>query len=142
MRGASRPAASAAARMIGATCVAIARALAIQRIVPSATPPATRSNRRPSAATSTGTDAPAAAVGAPRRTLNSSPWNSTASPCSNSVRMVTYSSVCRPGVAYDIPNDPSITGSCDGPIPSVNPSRPITATTASTRFAINAGCDE
>ena len=55
MRGVGRPAASAAARMRGATCSAIARAFAIQRMVPSARSPATRNSLGASAETSSGT---------------------------------------------------------------------------------------
>ena len=39
--------------------------------------------------------------------------------------MPTYSSVWRPALAYDMPYMPSITGSCDGPMPRVKPGRPM-----------------
>ena len=55
MRGAGRPAASAAAVMRAATCSSIAAAVAIQRTTPSACSPATRRSRGDSADRSTGT---------------------------------------------------------------------------------------
>ena len=57
MRGAGRPAASAALVRCGTTCDPMARSSAIQRIVPSVRSPASRSICGPSAASSTGVGA-------------------------------------------------------------------------------------
>lgn len=39
-----------------------------------------------------------------------------------------------------MPYMPSITGACEGPMPSVNPARPIAIAAASARFACSSGC--
>ena len=53
----------------------------------------------------------------------------------------TYSSVWRPGVSYDIPYMPSMTGACEGPMPSVSPARPIANAAPAMRLACSTGCD-
>ena len=138
MRGAGRPAASAAARRRGATWDSMARALAIHVIVPAARSPATRRRRGPSAATSTGIS-PCGSAGGWAFTRKSSPWNDTCSPRSRSATTWTYSSVCRPGWEKSMPCIISITGWCDGPMPRVKPGRPIAATTAAARLAMRLG---
>ena len=126
--------------MRGATCSSIATALPIQRIVPAVYCPATRRRRGASAATSTGTSASSTSAGAPAFTRNSSPAKRTASPRSRVVTIWTYSSVCRPGVAYDNPNMPSTTGAWDGPMPSVKRrGAPMADTTLAARFASRRG---
>ena len=54
--------------------------------------------------------------------------------------MLTYSSVCRPAVPYGMPYIPSITGACDGPMPSVKPGRPMENAAAAARLACSTGC--
>ncbi len=70
---------------------------------------------------------------------NSSPLKFTASPRRSWVTIWTYSSVCRPGVAYDMPSA-SMTGACDGPTPSVTrPADPMAIAAAAVRLAWNTG---
>jgi len=55
------------------------------------------------------------------------------------VTIWTYSSVCRPGEAYDMPRA-SMTGACDGPTPSVTrPDAPMAIAAAAVRLAWKTG---
>ena len=80
MRGGGRPASAAAAVMVGTTWVSMAFAGAIQRTVPSATAPATRSRRGPRAETSTGTGCGGGTARPPVWAVQSAPSRSTGSP--------------------------------------------------------------
>ena len=103
-----------------------ARALPIHRIVPSATrrPRAAAVARAP--ATSTGTGWRGLTGGRPRGRGSPSPSRSTASPRSErgEDRHVLLGVPARRGRTTGRTCS-SITGSCDGPMPSVNPARPM-----------------
>ena len=118
-RGAGRPAAAAAAVIVGAMWVPMVAGPVIQVAVPSAMRPVTLSIWVPSAATSTGTGG---ASGMSRASLavSVSPSKSTASPRTRGRRMERYSRRWRTGFSQSMPSIPSMTSWWDRPMPSVN----------------------
>ena len=84
--------------------------------------------------------APSSSGSGPASTRYSRPAKRTGSPRSSPATIWTYSSVCRPGAAYDRPSRLSMGPWCDGPTPRVSrPGAPMANATALARLACRTG---
>ncbi len=100
--GAGRPAAAAAARIVGITCCASVAGPVIHVAVPSARPPASSSIFGPSAASTTRTGA-APRTSRPMRAVTVSPVNATFPSRTSGSSASRYSRMCRMGLSNEYP---------------------------------------